>query len=249
MLGGSVGNEGQLKLATGNVSKTDPSALFTIGGLYVIVSLIIKAFKLPCYGCDVNLRPSDEVLEETYDEVVKRLDELMKSCGDVKSHLLAAPSAREVRAPRAEEQRGHPFMRAIVQRVVMKVVEFALEQKVRTWPELQQGLASFTWQLSDAPWDAVVSVDGTKVTMLTNRDYVTLLQKLLIAHLCPTTKVAVTTARKEYKRLKGKAYPTSDEDLIKYIVETCDLSGVVQPPDLDDMADLADSDSETNAPQ
>ena len=242
---GATGSEGQLKLATGNVTKTDPSALFTIGGLYEIVSLIIDAFRLPSYGCDPTLRPSDEVLDETYDEVVRRLDELLKACGDIQAHLMAAPSAREVRAPKADEQRGHPFMRAIVQRVVMKVVQFALTQNVKTWPELQQGLSSLSWQLNESPWDSVVSVDGNKVKMLTSRDYVTLLQKLLIAHLCPTTKVAVTSARKEYKRLKGKPYPASEEDLLAGIVETSDAANVVLPAELDDQADLAEPDSDT----
>jgi DNA sulfur modification protein DndB len=241
---GASGGEGQLKLATGNVSKADPSALFTIGGLCEIVSLIITAFRLPCYGCDKTIRPSDEVLEETYDAVCEKLDELMKACGDIESHLQAAPSAREVRAPKADEQRGHPFMRAIVQRVVMKVVQFALEQNVRTWAELQQGLSSFSWQLGDSPWNSVVSVDGNKVKMLTSRDYVNLLQKLLIAHLCPTSKVAVTSARKEYKRLKGISYPASEEDLLKGVTESVEARKVDLPEELDDMSELADPDTE-----
>lgn len=245
---GASGSEGQLKLATGNVMKTDPAALFTIGGLYELVSLIIEAFQLPSHGCDKSLRPADDVLEKTYDEVVVRLDQLMNSCGDIESHLAAALSARDVRAPKVDETRGHPFMRAIVQRVVMKVAEFALTQHLASWDEIQQKLSGLTWQLSEPPWDAVVSVDGTKVKMLTSRDYVGLLQKLLIAHLCPKSKVAVTTARKEYKRLKGRQYPVSEEVLIQGISEPETPQEVPEPAELPDMTDLAESDSDLGTP-
>lgn len=243
---GGTGEGGHLKLATGNVSKTDPGALFTMGGLYEVVKGLIAAFRMGAHGCDMNIRPSDEVLEETFVQVNVRLNELMKCCGDIESHLVASPSARDVRAPKNNESLGHPFMRAIVQRVIVKVVDFALTQNLRTWDELQTALSKFSWQLRDAPWNTVirVDVDDPKVKMLTNRDYVTLLQKLLIAHLCPITKVSITNARKEYKRLKGEQYPVSEEALLNHLVVLPENAVVQLPPDLEGLGDLVESEGE-----
>ena len=236
---------GHLKLATGNVAKTDPTALFTMGGLYEIVKGLISAFRMSAYGADTNIRPSDEVLDTTFDQVGLRLNELMKCCGDIESRLMATHSARDVRAPKHDECLGHPFMRAIVQRVIVKVVEFALTQNLRTWEEVQQALGNFSWQLRDTPWNAVISVDGPKVKMRTNREYVTLLQKLLVAHLCPTTKVSVINARKEYKRLKGDLYPISEEEMLEQLIELPENTVVQIPGDfLDGFGDLDESESE-----
>ncbi|MDB5388095.1 MAG: hypothetical protein JWM11_3741 [Planctomycetaceae bacterium] len=80
--------------------------------------------------------------------------------------------------------------------------------------------------------------------MLTNRDYVSLLQKLLIAHLCPTTKVAVTKPRAEYKRLKGHPYPVSEETLLKNLVEVPDDVIIQTPAELDGLNDLEDGDGD-----
>jgi DNA sulfur modification protein DndB len=241
---GSTGDDGKLKLATGNVSKTDATALFTMGGLYEIVKALISAFRMSAYGCDVNLRPSDDVLDETYADVATRLDELMKCCGDIQTALLSSPTARDIRAPKTDEGAGHPFMRAIVQRVIVKVAEFALTQKLRTWDDLQEGLKRLRWQLSEAPWCTVVSKDGPKVKMLTNRDYVSLLQKLLISHLCPPSKVAITKPMAEYKRLKGQKYPVPEETLSRNIIipsNEVDLDAIAEP---EVPLDLIDGDSE-----
>ena len=78
-------------------------------------------------------------------------------------------------------------MRALVQRVIVKVIEFLLGQLV-PWPEIQRSLRALPWQLEQNPWNAVASVDGNKVKMRTNREFAELLQKLLIAHIAPRTK-------------------------------------------------------------
>jgi DNA sulfur modification protein DndB len=243
---GGTGEGGRLKLATGNVTKTDPLALFTMGGLYEIVKSLIVAFRMDAYGCDTNIRPSDEVLEDTYLEVAKRIDELMVCCGNVVEKLTSSPSARDIRAPKHEEGLGHPFMRAIVQRVIVKVVGFALSQNLRTWPELQLLLSNLSWQLKDAPWTSVVSIDGPKAKMLTNRDYVALLQKLLIAHLCPTSKASVATARKEYKRLRGSSYPVDEGVLLSGLVSLPD-DVVVPEPSEDGLGGFDEHDVEPTA--
>lgn len=241
---GKAGEGGRLKLATGNVSKTDPKALFTMGGLYEIVKGLIAAFQMDAHGCDASIRPADEVLDETFDQVVLRLNELLKCCGDIESRLEASLSARDIRAPKNDETLGHPFMRAIIQRVIVDVVKFALTQKYRTWEELQKTLSELPWQLREAPWNTVISVDGIKVKMLTNRDYVTCLQKLLIAHLFPTTKVAVTDARREYKRLTKEQYPIPEENLVANIREIPETAIVEPPPVIENLAEFEDTENE-----
>lgn len=214
-----TGEDGRLKLATGNVNKSDASALFTMGGLYEVVKGLISAFRMDAYGCDSNVRPSDDILDSTYAQVALRIDELLACCGTIKDHLGASPSARDVRAPKTNESKGHPFMRALVQRTVVNVVEYALTQQLKTWGELQEELAALTWELQSPPWNSVISIDGEKAKMLTNREYQSLLQKLLIAHLCPTTKIAITQARREYKRLKGAQYPVDEQAMVDNLVQ------------------------------
>ncbi len=226
-----VSDDGKLKLATGNVAKTDAHAIFTVGGLYEIVKGMIAAFKLDANGCDSTVRPSEEVLESTYEQVSLRIDELLNCCGTISQHLEAAISARDLRAPKSDESKGHPFMRALVQRVVVRVIEHALSQKLCSWNDVQAKLSKMSWQLADVPWNSVISVDGIKVKMLTNRDFASLLQKLLIAHICPTTKIAVSTARKEYKRLKGISYPVEEAELLRNLIE---LSAETEVRELDD---------------
>ena len=184
---GGQADGGRLKLATGNVSKSDPNALFTIGGLYEITKSLVAGFKLPAFGGPQGLRPSDEVLESTFDIVSAKIHELLECCGNVKDRLSAVSSARDLRAPKDDEGAGHPFMRALVQRVIVKVIEFLLGQLV-PWPEIQRSLRALPWQLEQNPWNAVASVDGNKVKMRTNREFAELLQKLLIAHIAPRTK-------------------------------------------------------------
>lgn len=243
VIGGSA-EGGRLKLATGNVSKTDPGALFTMGGLHAVVKGLIAAFQMGTHGCDPNIRPSDDVLDTTFDQVVLRLNELMKCCGDIESRLVATPSARDVRAPKNDESLGHPFMRGLIQQVIVKVADFALTQNLRTWEELQQALSSLSWKLCDAPWKTVIRADGPKAKMLTNRDYGNLLLKLLIAHLCPTTKVAVTNPRREYKQLKGEQYPVSEESLLEGLVVLPANTVVQAPPELEVTGDLEEVEGE-----
>lgn len=239
-----VNDDGKLKLATGNVAKTDPHALFTVGGLYEIVKGLIAAFRLEAYGCDSTVRPSEEVLESTYEQVSIRINELMNCCGVISQHLDAAISARDIRAPKSDESKGHPFMRAMIQRVIVRVIEHALQQKLLSWEELQIKLSKLPWQLADAPWNSVVSIDGTKVKMLTNRDYSALLQKLLIAHLCPLTKVAVSSARRDYKRLKGVSYPVEESQLFENLIELPAETEVRELEDFDYTANDHEAQSE-----
>ncbi len=105
-----VGEEGELKLAKGNVPKTDAKALTTLTVLCDMLQFL--GADLPgAMRAKPSLRPSDEVLDAAYNTLVARLDDLLKHCGDIRTRLEAAASAREVRAPKQAESDGHPFMR------------------------------------------------------------------------------------------------------------------------------------------
>ena len=208
---------GGLKLATGNVSKADPTAIFTMGGLYEIVKSLVNGFEMEAYGTDPAIRPSDDVLESTYDRVTVVLDEMLACCGDIVAKTTAAASAKDLRAPKSDEGEGHPFMRAMIQRVVANVIGYCVKEKLMTWEDLQNAMKKMTWELKACPWNTVISIDGPKVKMLTNRDFPNLLQKLLVAHLCPVSKVDIQRARADYKKLKGTNYPISEAVLAENI--------------------------------
>jgi DNA sulfur modification protein DndB len=208
-------DDGGLKLATGNVSKTDSTALFTMGGLYEIVKSLVSGFGLAAAGKDQSMRPTDEILESTYDGVSVNIDKLLAACGNIAELLEKSSSARELRAPKHDEGQGHPFMRAMIQRVIANVVAHCIQGKLMEWDELQTALSQMDWTLAAAPWNVVARQDGSKVKMLTNRDYPNLLQKLLLVHLCPTSKAQVQQVRSEYKKLCGQSYQISEAILLQ----------------------------------
>jgi len=215
--------EGGLKLATGNVSKGDQSALFTMGGVYEIVKDILEALELPIARLDATVRPPDDMLEASYDKVSAMLDELLVCCGDIRNKLEGAASARDIRAPKHDEGLGHPFMRAMIQRAVSNFIKMALSQKWMTWEQVRAGLSALTWQLDAPPWCSVTAKDEKTVKMLTQRDYSNLLEELLVSHLAPRSKAAVQRARSEFRKLHKKSYDVSEEELTATVREDVDL--------------------------
>jgi hypothetical protein len=73
---------------------------------------------------------------------------------------------------------------------------------------------------------------------------VSLLYKLLIAHICPTTKVSISAPRKEYKRLKGDQYPISEDELANNLVALPDNVVAQAAEDIEAFADLAEPEVE-----
>jgi DNA sulfur modification protein DndB len=229
------GDGGGLKLATGNVGKTDPTALFTMGGLYEVVKSLVSGFEMAAAGKDLSLRPSDEVLDVTFDEITVALRELMDACGNIRKRVETASSARDLRAPKDDEGSGHPFMRAMVQRIIANVVSYCLKGKLKSWDEIQLALRQLPWEMRESPWNAVIAEDGSKIKMRTNRDYANLLQRLLAVHLCPTSKGEIQKARADYKKLKGENYPVTETFLLGKLVQPSSV--VSDLPAVDDFAD------------
>ncbi|MGH6678421.1 MAG: DNA sulfur modification protein DndB, partial [Bradyrhizobium sp.] len=82
-----IGEEGDLRLAAGNVPQTDKKAFTTIVNLYELVRDL--TFELDPSMRARNARPSDETLEKSYDIISRRLDEIIKNAGDVRTKLIA----------------------------------------------------------------------------------------------------------------------------------------------------------------
>ncbi|MCI0462013.1 MAG: DGQHR domain-containing protein [Gemmataceae bacterium] len=207
----SVGEEGELKLASSSVPKTDPRALTTFTVLYDVLRYL--GFDLPGAVRVPNLRPSDEVLEQSYTVLTKRIDDLLKCCGDSRARLEAAGSAREVRAPKNAEGEGHSFMRPVVQKAVARVASEIMQQKLLTWEQITERLSELDWRLAAPPFETVFSVDGAR--MLGSKEHTNLLCDLLHAHLAPTSMQAIKRARKTFKDLRNKQYPVPEEELAR----------------------------------
>ena len=208
-----AGEEGELTLAKGNVPKTDAKALTTFTMLYAILQYL--GFDTPSSMKGKTLRPSDEVLEESYKSLKARFDDLLTNCGNIRARLEAASSAREVRAPKDAEGEGHPFMRPVVQKAVARVASEIMQQGLLSWDGILQRLSQLDWRLAAPPFEAVFSVDGGK--MLTGKENTVLLSDLLHVHLAPSSHQAIKRARKSYKDVRNLAYPVLEEELAKRV--------------------------------
>src|SRR5262249_25847714 len=135
----SQGEDGELKLATGSVPRTDAHALTTFTVLYDLLQYL--GWDLPGAMRTKSRRPSDDVLEEAYKLLVQRIDDLLRHCGDIRARLESASSARDVRAPKNAEAEGHPFMRPVVQKAVARTVSEIVQQRQLDWPDLMDRLS------------------------------------------------------------------------------------------------------------
>jgi len=202
-------DSGEMVLAGASVPKTDKAAWTTITVLYDMVARL--AADLPSELHDAASRPSDQVLEDAYNELSKRLDAVMHHCGGLRKRLEQASNARDVRAPKDQEGTGHPLMRPVVQKAVCEALRQLLEHGDHDFEDGTKGLAKLTWRMDSAPWTAVFNPANSR--MLTAKENRDLLLELLMAHLAPASKKAVERARKHYREIKGEQYSYSIEDL------------------------------------
>ena len=204
----SVGDDGELKLATGSVPKADARAPTTFTVLYDILQYL--GWDLPKVMQEKAVGPSDEILDESYETLNKRLNDVLKYCGDIQAKLEAAASAREIRAPKGAEWEGHPFMRPVVQKAVARVASEIMQQGVLGWDEIMKRLSELDWRLASPPWQAVFSADGGK--MLIGKDNTNLLCELLQVHLAPSSGQAIKWAQ-ELQRRPRHAVPGDRREL------------------------------------
>jgi len=203
---------GELKLAGNSVPVSDRKAFSTITVLKDLLEHLAHDID-PSMG--INQRPTDDVLEVSYDILSSRLQQLLLACGDIPSKLLDGVDARSVRSPKGAESTGHPFMRPVVQRAVAKTVGHLVHQGVE-WQAILDGLKSLDWELGKAPFLAVYSPERNR--MITAGENADLLVALLIVHLSPPSRQAVKNARRDFKAIRGANYPLAEDDLAKNVV-------------------------------
>ncbi len=214
------GEEGELKLAQGNVSQTDPRAFTTISNLYEIVRIL--SFDLPQSMRQPQARPSDDILDESYTIISQRLDDLILAAGNVRGELQSGISARELRAPKGRESEGSPFMRPIVQKAVSHVVAQIASQDVLAWPEITRRLSALNWRLGSAPWLAIFNPSNGRI--ISSKENVDLLKDLLYIHLAAPSKQSIKKARQKYKEIIRSNYPLSEEALQESLIPHNEIS-------------------------
>lgn len=206
-------NEGEIKLATSAIPRTDKKAWSNMVTLYEMT----KALD---FGLDPQMsisheemqRPDEAVIEQAHAVLSRRIDDLLISCGNVRQQMEDASSAQDVRSPSADEGRGHAFMRPVVQRYLAQVLgEIVGHQKSVDWPTAMSRLSTLDWELGKAPWTSVYNTESKR--MITGRDNTALLRLLLAVHLAPQDKQEIEHARREYRNLIGSDYPVSAEAL------------------------------------
>jgi len=214
------GDDGDVRLAGSSVSKTDPRAFTTLAVLYEMLKPL--SFGLSDELKLENRRPSDDVLEESYDVLATRLDDLLEHCGHLGKVLASASSARDVRAPKGNEGDGHPFMRPVVQKAVCQTVREILDQGTANWEEINSRLAQMDWRMGAVPWLAVFNEQNGK--MISGKDFSALLHQLLRVHLAPPSKQEIKRARKAFKDLRGSSYPVTQEQMEGDLEDSLELT-------------------------
>ncbi|BDW98405.1 DNA sulfur modification protein DndB [Maricaulis maris] len=214
-------SEGKLKIAGKSIPKTDKSAFTSIMTLYNMLRTL--AFDQSKAVRNEKARPSNELLEDSYSALSKRMSDLLSSCGDLQTRLETADSAKDIRAPKDKEGEGHPFMRPLVQEAVSKAIAQCIQQGSIDWAGAMTKLSALTWKMNAAPWSAVWSSEGNK--MRSGADYSKVLIDLLICNIAPPSKQFVREARRKYKELRDSDYNQSAEELFKNVVSATSGAG------------------------
>jgi DNA sulfur modification protein DndB len=212
------GEEGELKLATRQVPVSQ-SAWTTIGVLYDLAKDL--GYDLDGSMHRLSERATDDVLEESYQVIARRLTQMLAACGDLMTRYNSAASGKELRAPKGRENDGHAFMRPVVQVAAVRAVRHAVQQGLLTWDEALTKLKSLDWRISSAPFISVWQFTPearAQGKMITGKDNTALLFELLVAHLAPTSKAQIDRATRSYRQLRGSRYPVPTEELIGNIV-------------------------------
>ena len=209
---------GILKLATNQIPKTHPRALTTITVLHDLLGKL--SFDVPEEISDPSKRPTNEIIETAYEDLCRKIDDLLQACGNIRERIESAANARDVRAPKNAESTGHAFMRPAIQ----KAIAFCLRQVVFegagnriSWDDAKGRLQTMNWEIGKPPWTAVFNVDNAR--MQTSKEFSELLRELLRVHLAPSSKQEIKRARKHYRELRKVQYPVSEDKLAERLPE------------------------------
>ena len=256
---GSASGDGKMKLAARSVPVGGP-AWTTIGVLYDVIKDL--GYDLPKIMQDGTKRPGDDLLDTSYDLLVGRLDQLLAAAGDLRSRYEAAPSPKELRAPKGHEGDGHPFMRPIVQVQVVRALRHVLQQNLLTWDDALARLHELDWRLAAAPFLSVwtETPDSTsKGRMATAKENGDALRNLVVVHLAPRNRAEIDRAVRAYRVIKNASYPVKVDVLAGHIAApaaapappppVAEDNTEPEPPaapeaDIDDIGDVEPGDAE-----
>jgi len=174
------------------------------------------SFGLPQEIRATSARPSAERIEDAYSIISTRLDRLFECYPDVITRLIDnGEHARNLRAPKGAEGEGHPLMRPVIQRSVCRVLGLLCDQQpsIVTYESALSVLKTLPITIKSNPWSAVFNVQ--KNSMLTGKDNITLLDKLIRIHIAPNSKTDIQQVRKLYKEIKGEQYGFTEDILSK----------------------------------
>lgn len=212
------GEEGELKLAAGNVPQGDKKAFTTLSNLYDIVHTL--TFDLDATMRNRDARPRDSILEDAYNVIASRLDDILHVADGIGEQIAQALSVKEIRSPAGRESEGHALMRPVIQKAVVRVICHIAEQTGLGWGAAVGRLRELNWRIGAAPWIAVFNESNGK--MITAKENVELLNQLLLCHLSPSSRQSIIRARKEFKAVRGFNYPASEDELATGIVSSDD---------------------------
>ncbi|MET9950543.1 DNA sulfur modification protein DndB [Streptomyces sp. NPDC006339] len=210
-----VGNEGELKLATRQVGVTG-TAWTTIGVLYDLLTDL--GFGLHESMNKTSQRATDDILDESYEVLAKRIDELLAACGNMRERYEAHAAPKDLRAPKGRDGDGHPFMRPAVQVQIVRAARHIIEQNLLDWPELLRRLSELDWKMTSAPFSAVwqETPDGSrKGKMIPAKDNNQALYELLLVHLAPASRAQIDRAIRTYRTVKNERYAVSADELAR----------------------------------
>jgi DNA sulfur modification protein DndB len=210
-----VGNDGELKLATRQVGVTG-TAWTTIGVLYDLLTDL--GFGLHESMNKTSQRATDDILDESYEALAKRIDELLAACGNMRERYEAHAAPKDLRAPKGRDGDGHPFMRPAVQVQVVRAARHIIEQGLLDWPELLRRLGELDWKMTSAPFSAVwqETPDGSrKGKMIPAKENNQALYELLLVHLAPASRAQIDRAIRAYRQVKNERYPVTADELAR----------------------------------
>ena len=218
--GGKPDANGMLRLATAQVTGSTNPAFTTIGVLYDLLWEL--RFELHGSMEKREQRATDEVLDASYDTLGARMVEILKATGDLYDKYEASATPWTLRATKGNEGAGHPMMRPVVQKAVLRILRNVVgEQELLSWKDALARLSALDWRMKSAPFRAVwLETPDAKAEgkMATGKDNADLLFDLLLVHVAPATKAQITRALSNYRQIKGKAYPLKADDLVGNIV-------------------------------
>lgn len=202
-------SDGALSIAT-NVADSNKEAIISIKQLYEVVKHL--SIKTPIDEHNTKIRPSDDDIEESYKIISERINQLFSACGDI-IELATQGDLRTFRKNKKGPSFEHPFLKGIIQKTIPKVIAELIRNEDITWELALERLSSLEWKLSSAPWSSVVLISEDKRKMLTNREFVNLLESTLKMHIAPRSKNEIKKIRKDYQEIKGNPYPVSEASL------------------------------------